>query len=914
MLRHAIAIVLFSLSTLFASDAPIVTESSQALVAAPTPAFIPDACSIQRFGPAYRYPQAGWIVLHIEGEPYERGVQHGRLLPNEIKEYIHCMAMCHSTKTPYESWNHLRTLCNSLFLRRFDKEYLEEMRGIADGANQAGAKVDGRNLDLIDVLVANVWAELMTLDGALDAWPTGLEGSDRFKQQRPKHERCSAFIATAPATADGKIVFGHITMYMLYPSSFFNVWLDVKPAKGHRIVMQSYPGGMQSGTDYYINDAGIMVCETTISQTKFDPNGMSNSSQIRKALQYGESIDQVVEYLKGGNGLYTNEWLIGDAKTNEIAMLEQGTHTSKLYRSSKGEWFGNTPGFYWGCNNTKDLAVRLETVNNIKDRPLNLIYRPHDRDTVWVNLYEKYKGRIDANFGREAFTTPPLASYTSVDAKVATSDMAKDLKTLAIFGPPMGKSWQPANWEREKFPAVRPMMSNPWVTLDIEAVNRSIQAVKQPPPLATDLGGLRRQDPTSGDGASKPSWHGTLFPKSDADYWLPIAFSDYERFYSREAVQIDRAKDHCLCDADKRQSSRDLFSTRANYLLAARDGDTALKDIKFSAGSENWYHIAAGKGFLLLHELRSLVGDKAFVSAMDSFGTANAGKEVSSGEFIAHFEKSTGKELKNFFERWLTQTGLPRVRIQDARVVHADKKSIVEATLSAENGRWPAFLDVTLEVKDGAPIQKTLQPEGATWTLKLESEKKPVRLVIDKFDRSALANGTVLTLGTFMRDLPHTIIVYGTSDEVSANTEAAQELQTALIKRGYNLTVPIRSDLEVTENELSRNHVLLVGKPTTNRISKRFAKEFPISFGTTSFTTGGETYGHPASAVAAAAVNPLAPRYSIVMIAGLSAASTYAVAPRIGYGEARGEVCIFENGGGVHSRISPPAELQRKFE
>ena len=32
--------------------------------------FRPDPVSVQRFGSGYRYPQAGWIVLHIEGEPY----------------------------------------------------------------------------------------------------------------------------------------------------------------------------------------------------------------------------------------------------------------------------------------------------------------------------------------------------------------------------------------------------------------------------------------------------------------------------------------------------------------------------------------------------------------------------------------------------------------------------------------------------------------------------------------------------------------------------------------------------------------------------------------------------------------------------------------------------------------------------
>ena len=30
--------------------------------------FQPDPRSVQRYGSAYRYPQAGWIILHIEGE------------------------------------------------------------------------------------------------------------------------------------------------------------------------------------------------------------------------------------------------------------------------------------------------------------------------------------------------------------------------------------------------------------------------------------------------------------------------------------------------------------------------------------------------------------------------------------------------------------------------------------------------------------------------------------------------------------------------------------------------------------------------------------------------------------------------------------------------------------------------------
>src|SRR5260221_13721341 len=84
--------------------------------------FEPDPASVQREGPAYRYPQSGWIVLHIEGEPYERGVQHGKLMWREIEGYVKAYAATQSNKSPAEAWKVMRTMVDALFVRRFDPE------------------------------------------------------------------------------------------------------------------------------------------------------------------------------------------------------------------------------------------------------------------------------------------------------------------------------------------------------------------------------------------------------------------------------------------------------------------------------------------------------------------------------------------------------------------------------------------------------------------------------------------------------------------------------------------------------------------------------------------------------------------------------------------------------------------------
>jgi hypothetical protein len=426
----------------------------------------PDPGSVQRYQKATRYTQAGWVVVHIEGEPYARGYQHGRLLADEIASYVATLGRERYPRDPAEGWRTVRTLTDALFLRKLDREFLEEMKGIADGAADGGAKFDGRKLDLIDIAAVNVWQELDTLENALAATPTGVEKFNRTAPVPAKKDHCSAFVATGPATADGKVVFGHITMFGLHFGPYVNVWIDCQPAKGRRFVMQGFPGAVWSSQDYYQNDAGILLSETTINQTPFDPTGEPLTTRARRAIQYSESIDDVVKHLTAkNNGLYANEWLIADTKTNEIAMYELGTRTSKLWRSSKDEWFRDTKGFYWGNNNAKDLAVRREALPVEGERPEKVEWEPDDRDKAWQKFYEKNKGKIDGKAARAAFADEALALPHSLDAKFTTTALAKDLAAWATYGPPTGKVWKPTPEDEENHPGIRPLEPHPWTVL-----------------------------------------------------------------------------------------------------------------------------------------------------------------------------------------------------------------------------------------------------------------------------------------------------------------------------------------------------------------------------------------------------------------------------------------------------------------
>lgn len=751
--------------------------------------FQPDPASVRRHDAGYRYPQNGWAVVHIEGEPYDRGYQHGKLLAKEIETYIAVLAEHRAPLEPTAFWALYRELVGGLYLHRFDREYLEEMKGIADGAVDGGAKVAGRPLDVVDIAGVNLWIELACLGDALRATPDGLEDLKPVRPlpalaPPPQEHHCSAFAATGPATADGKLVFGHITMWNIHQASHFFVWLDVKPAKGHRVVMQTFPGGIYSGMDYYISSSGLMMTETTIEQTRFNKDGTPLATRARKALQYANTIDELVKELTDkNNGLYTNEWLLGDARTDEIAVLEQGTNTYRLRRSSRQEWLvPGVEGFYWGCNNGKDLQVRLETVADATGRPQDVSWKPSDRDLAWLTLYKQHRGKIDADFGKRAYSNAPLAKLHSLDAKVTTSAMAKELTAHALFGPPYGRVWHPEPWQKEKYKILRPVVPNDWTVLTTA------------PPTATEAPRLadasgRSIPEASLPAATTPAWHGTLLPLADGDVWLTTAFARYERIVSSWRSR-----------PNSREIDLALFRYRSDYRTARaarpnwRDGATAVASpLDRELDRARWHREQVAFGVLTLHALRDFVGAGPFAKALDGFGKANAGKDVAAKDFAAFVGRETGMDI----------------------------------------GGW-------------------LGGRGPTLTV----------------------GGAAFSTAHWLAEPERSVIVYGTDGDVAANREAAAALQTAVRLEHGNVVVPVKGDSEMSDADLKDRHVVLVGRPTTNRVARRFADAVPAKFGPASVRLGSDLYAHEGTAIVLAGANPLSPKYSVLIVAGLSAEAT----------------------------------------
>jgi hypothetical protein len=320
---------------------------------------------------AHRYDRNGWIYLHIEGQPYERGFQRGYLTANETDEFLKTIAYLLKFDTAKESDFFVKAAAK-LFKGKVSKEYVEEMKGMVAGMKKAGKHV--------------TFEEMLFMNGFIDIswywWP---------KEKETMSPGCSAFIATGEATADGKIVMAHNSWVGYALGRFCNVIVEIVPEKGHRILMQSWGPLIYSGTDFFITSAGVVGTETTIGGFRgFSEKGTPVFERARKAMQYADNIDEWAQIMiKNNSGAYANSWLLGDIKTNEIARLELGLEHHSLEKK--------TTGYISGSNITDSIRILREetkaTYDDIRDRAVA-------RRERWKQLMKKYYGRIDVEIAK----------------------------------------------------------------------------------------------------------------------------------------------------------------------------------------------------------------------------------------------------------------------------------------------------------------------------------------------------------------------------------------------------------------------------------------------------------------------------------------------------------------------------------
>jgi len=394
------------------------------------------------------YEKNGWKYISIHGKPKERGYAYGYLCAEEFKEIQKMLSFLMLEEYGRE-WDYFVDEISKGFKELTETEFpelYEEMDGITQGLNSSGCKTN------IDEIIA--WNFYLSIP----YWYSTISKSSISKEGGSK-DRCSAFMAVGDWTEDGKIVCVHNSFTDYIDGQYSNIVLDIKPEKGHRIIMQTSPCWLWSGTDFFVTSKGIIGTETTFGGFMPYEKKYPIGYRIRKAMQYGNTLDEYCDILLHENsGDYANAWLFGDINTNEILRIELGLKYHNIEKTKNGFFIGfnapydekirnleiNNSGFYDIRRHQGARLVRLGDLMDEHKGKLNIDIAKKiisDHYDVYLEKDNPCSRTVCSHYdldAREYMSDPsrpkPFAPHGTVDGIVCNTALAKKMGFIGKFG------------------------------------------------------------------------------------------------------------------------------------------------------------------------------------------------------------------------------------------------------------------------------------------------------------------------------------------------------------------------------------------------------------------------------------------------------------------------------------------------
>jgi aminopeptidase N len=209
-----------------------------------------------------------------------------------------------------------------------------------------------------------------------------------------------------------------------------------------------------------------------------------------------------------------------------------------------------------------------------------------------------------------------------------------------------------------------------------------------------------------GDSVTESTW---------ADLWLSEGFATYFAGLFLEKNESEAAFRHYMDD-----NAKQYFAFEKTKRIPIHDTETV--DL-FALLNKNNYQ----KGSWVLHALRGTLGDAVFFKGLKIYYEAHKGSTASTEDLRAAFEKASGKDLKNFFERWVYQSGHPVYKISWTKI---DAKTI-ELKLDQSQPDDAFLMPVTLEIATGKIKKRVIMtPDNKSSTMKIQGTA-PSKITID---------------------------------------------------------------------------------------------------------------------------------------------------------------------------------------
>ncbi len=174
---------------------------------------------------------------------------------------------------------------------------------------------------------------------------------------------------------------------------------------------------------------------------------------------------------------------------------------------------------------------------------------------------------------------------------------------------------------------------------------------------------------------------------------------------------------------------RSILQRYTDYVDADTDFPLTQFRSRYNAASEA---VGYGKSSMTWDMLRGLVGDEMFVRGFQTFYRDNMFRQAGFDDIRKAFEKVSGRDLKTFFEQWVTRTGALDLELKNPKIASTANGYRLTFTIAQNQAGEPYDVEVPVAVYSRDSVQLHRLPLAAhekTYTLTLA--EAPVRVEVD---------------------------------------------------------------------------------------------------------------------------------------------------------------------------------------
>ncbi len=342
-------------------------------------------------------------------------------------------------------------------------------------------------------------------------------------------------------------------------------------------------------------------------------------------------------------------------------------------------------------------------------------------------------------------------------------------------------------------------------------------------------------------------------------------------------------------------------------VLVTPENDFPLRDFRGRVSPVTKV-IGYGKGAMVFHMARKLVGEEAFWGGLRDVFRDGLFREASWSDFAAAFGKRAGMDLTPFIDQWVNRAGAPFLGLEKVEAGKKDRDWAVSGVITQTEPVYRLRIPVRVSAEKNA-VDVAWESRSTKVSFSIPSENAPLEVAVDPdadlFRR--LYPAEIAPIVNSLRDADEMAVIV--SKNAGEGTVAAARIIMESLGKASS---PVLPESQATKETFKNKNILLVGPSLKPDLLP--AGDRAMNIGPASFSFMGRVYEAPGDCLFAVFQNPYSPGKAVAVLYPLSDDAARAVATKIRhYGTY--SYLIFQNGRNVEKGLwrVQSSPLTRRF-